>query len=437
VVSAFGDPPKPDSPEDTQLKTKRKARGWVWTGLIAIAAIAALAWGFWPRPIAVETAAAARAPLRVTVEEEGRTRVRDRYVVSAPVAGFLRRLPWKTGDPVRAGDVVAQIEPPRATPLDPRTREESEARVGVATASLRAAEQRARSAAEQVRAAQVDLRYRKQELERAETLLKSDDIPRNAYDSALFEFRRAEANLRTAEQQAAGARVEIETARAEVEAARAALTDVTRPRDASPSAPMVVVRAPAGGRVLNVVRKSEGAVAQGEALIEIADARALEVEVEVLSADAVRMGPGTRVLLTRWGGDHPLEARVRIVEPTGFTKVSALGVEEQRVRVIADITAPEDQWRRLGDGYRVEAGFILWESEDALQVPASALFRRGEDWAVFVVENGVARRRVIKTGRRTGLAVQIESGISEGERVITHPDETIEDGKAVQPGRAG
>ena len=153
----------------------------------------------------------------------------------------------------------------------------------------------------------------------------------------------------------------------------------------------------------------------------------------MLSADAVRIAPGTRVLFTRWGGDQPLEGRVRVVEPTGFTKISALGVEEQRVRVIADLTSPEDQWQRLGDGYRVEASFILWESDSALQVPASALFRHQDKWAVFVVENGVAHRRVVEAGHRTGLAVEILSGLKEGERVITHPDDAVEDGKRVAP----
>jgi HlyD family secretion protein len=182
---------------------------------------------------------------------------------------------------------------------------------------------------------------------------------------------------------------------------------------------------------LKVVRESEGVVNSGEALLEIANARALEIEVEILSADAVRMGPGTRVLFSRWGGDHPLEGRVRVVEPTGFTKISALGVEEQRVRVITDLTSPEDQWQRLGDGYRVEASFVLWEGESVLQVPASALFRNGDGWAVFVVENNTARRRSVQIGHRTGLAVETLSGVKEGDRVIAHPDDTVQEGKAV------
>ena len=398
---------------------------------IGILIVAALVWGFRPQPAPVDTAEVKRAPLRVTVEEEGKTRARDRYVVSAPVAGFVRRLRWKTGDPVKSGDVVANLEPLRSQSLDPRTREQSEARVTVADAGLRAAEQRARTAEEQVRTAQVDTAYWRQELERAANLRKTGDIPSERYEKTAFEARRAEAALRTAEQAAATARVEVETARAETKAARAALLSATAGNGGRPSE-IVTVRAPVSGRVLKVIRESEGVVNSGDPLLEVANARALEVEVEVLSADAVRMHPGTRVMLTRWGGDRPLEARVRVVEPTGFTKISALGVEEQRVRVIADITSPEDQWQRLGDGYRVEASFVLWEGDTILQVPASALFRQGEGWAVFVVENGLARRRQVTIGQRTGLAVEIISGVKEAERVITHPDDAIQDGVRVQ-----
>jgi HlyD family secretion protein len=398
--------------------------------LAAALVVAALVWGFRPQPPIVDAATAGRAPLRVTVEEEGRTRVRQRYVVSAPVSGFLRRLPWNVGDPVRAGDVVAEIEPPRVEPLDPRTREQAEARVAVAQAATRAAEQRVRTAEEQVRTARLDAAYWRQERDRAAPLLEAGDIAKERYDKLAFEMRRAESAVRTAEETAATARVEVETARAEIQAARAAL--VAAAAGPNPAREVVAVRAPAGGRVLRLVRESEGAVARGEALVEIGDARALEVEIEVLSADAVRMGPGTRVIFTRWGGEPPLEGWVRVVEPLAFTKISALGVEEQRVRTIADITSPEELWRRLGDGYRVEASFVLWEAGDVLQVPAAALFRHDGEWAVFVVENGAARRRMVKVGQRTGLAAQILEGVEAGERVIVHPDDAVADGGAVE-----
>jgi HlyD family secretion protein len=181
-----------------------------------------------------------------------------------------------------------------------------------------------------------------------------------------------------------------------------------------------------------VVRESEGVVTPGEALLEVGDARAIEIVVEVLSADAVKLTPGTKVILERWGGPKALEARVRVVEPGGFTKVSALGVEEQRVRVVADLVSAEEEWRALGDGYRVEAAFVLWEGAGVLQVPANALFRYENGWAVFVSEAGVARRRVVQVGHRTGIAAEILGGLQKGELVVTHPDETVAEGKALQ-----
>ncbi|MBK7926298.1 MAG: HlyD family efflux transporter periplasmic adaptor subunit [Bryobacterales bacterium] len=193
----------------------------------------------------------------------------------------------------------------------------------------------------------------------------------------------------------------------------------------------MTVRWPVSGRVLKLVKESEGVVGPGEALIELGNTRALEVEVEVLSVDAVKMAPGTEVELVRWGGEKPLEGRVRVVEPSGFTKISALGVEEQRVRVIADITSPEQEWQRLGHGYRVEAVFILWRGEQVLQVPASALFRTGEQWNVYAIEGGLAKKRAVTLGHRNGLAAEVVSGVKEGERVIPHPDESVVDGKMV------
>ncbi len=410
------------------MKKKPKLRRWPWITALAAVVVAALVWAFQPQPPVVDAVEVKRAPLRVTVEEDGKTRARDRYVVSAPVAGYVRRLHWDAGDRIRSGDLVAQLEPLRSQPLDPRTREQSEARIRVADAALRAAEQRARTAEDQVRTAQVDVHFWKQELERAAKLRATGDIALEQYQKTEFESRRADAALKTAEQAAATARVDVETARAEVQAARAALVITA---DGAQTTELIPVRAPVSGRVLRVVRESEGVVNLGEPLLEIANTRAIEVEVELLSADAVRTGPGTRVLFTRWGGDQPLEGRVRVVEPTGFTKISALGVEEQRVRVIADITSPEEQWRRLGDGYRVEASFVLWEGEAVLQAPASALFRSGGGWAVFVVENGVARRRPVQVGHRTGLAAEIVAGLNAGERVITHPDDAVADGRKV------
>jgi HlyD family secretion protein len=399
---------------------------WLWIiGLTAIT-IAGIVYGLRRQPVPVEAARVTVGPMQITVEEEGKTRLKTRYVISAPVAGHMTRIRWKEGDRIQSGGIVTVLAPPISALLDPRTREQGEARVRAAEAAAQVADARLRTAEEQVRAAQVDVDYWDRQKEREQPLVKSGDLPAARLDRTLAELARAEQALATAEAAVATARREAAAARAEVDAARAALRAANAP--AAPAAEAVTVRAPAAGRVTRVIRESEGVVPAGQPLLEIGDANALEVGVELLSADAVRVAPGTRVLLTGWGGETPLEARVRVVEPSGFTKISALGVEEQRVRVIADITSPEELWRRLGDGYRVEASFVLWESGSVLQVPSNALFRAGSEWSVFVIEGGVARRRKVEVGRNNGLAAEILSGLREGETVVAHPDDTVEDG---------
>jgi HlyD family secretion protein len=405
---------------------------WLWIILLVVAVLAASFFAMRPQPVVVEQSTVSRGPLRVTVEEEGKTRIRDRFVVSAPVAGYLRRIRWKEGDQVRAGQVAAVLEPPRAEVLDLRTREMSEARLHAAEAAARVAQTRLTTAEQQARAAAADAEYWRQQLGREQKLAESGDIPRERLARTRSEAERTEAALKAAENMVTTARAEIEQAHAEVESARAALLDPTVRNPKRSGEDLVSVRWPVSGRVLRVVRESEGVVQPGDPLIELGNVQALEVEVEVLSIDAVKMKPGTPVELTRWGGDHTLHGAVRVVEPGGFTKISALGVEEQRVRVIADITSPEDQWQRLGEGYRVEAAFVIWAEDRVLQAPASSLFRDGGQWFVFVVEDGVARRRAVQIGQRSGLAAEIVSGLEEGEVVIPHPDETVEDGKAVE-----
>lgn len=224
----------------------------------------------------------------------------------------------------------------------------------------------------------------------------------------------------------------MEVARHELEAAETALRYAAA-RETGQPLEQLSLKAPVDGRVLRLYQENEGVVGAAQPLLELGDPGALEVEVDVLSTDAVKIQPGMRVLFDRWGGDEPLEGQVRLIEPVGFTKVSALGVEEQRVLVIADIVSPPEQWRRLGDGYRVEARFILWSGEQVLQLPASALFRHGEGWVVFSLENGRAVRHVVEVGRRNGLAAQLLSGLKAGATVITHPDNSIEDGVRVVP----
>jgi HlyD family secretion protein len=403
---------------------------WLWIFLLIAVVLGAAFYVMRPQPVTADTTTVAYKPLRVTVEEEGKTRIRDRFVVSAPVAGYVRRVRWNEGDSVRAGDVAAVLEPLRAEVLDTRTREQNEARLRAAEAAVRVAQARLTTVEEQSRAARADADYWREQLAREEKLAKSGDIAKERVDRTRTEADRTQASRRAAENAVTTARAEIEQARAEVEAARAALLN---PATAAQRAggDVVSVRFPVSGRVLRVVKESEGVVQAGAPIIELGNVRALEVEVEVLSVDAVKMKPGTTVEFTRWGGDQPLTGQVRVVEPSGFTKISALGVEEQRVRVIADITSAESQWQRLGEGYRVEAVFILWQGERVLQVPASALFRNGDQWFVFAVENSIARRREVRIGHRSGLAAEILSGLKEGDIVIPHPDENVQDGKEV------
>ncbi len=383
--------------------------------LLAILIAGGLVLGFLPRAVPVDTVAVARGPLQVTVEEEGRTRVRERYVISAPVAGHVRRIGHKVGDALEAGQTVAVIEPARASALDARARAQAEA-------ALRAAEAVAAAALEKARAAAAAFDVARQELERAEALRTSNFVSGQALDKARAEFERSRAAKAAAGHEVVAAKFELERARAALSFAAAAGGGGT-----------LAVRAPVAARVLKVLRESEGTVQPGTPLVEVGDPQSLEVEVEVLSTQAVKIAPGARVVFDRWGGERTLEGKVRIVEPTAFTKISALGVEEQRVRVIADFVSPPEEWRRIGDGYRVEARFVVWEGADVLQVPASALFRHNHGWAVFVVEGGRARLRPIRTGQRSGLAVQVISGLDAGEMIIVRPDDRIDDGRRVKP----
>ena len=378
--------------------------------VLALAVIALLAMAFRPRPVPVDVARATRGPLTVTVEEEGKTRVIDRYVVSAPVSGFARRVELDVGDEVKKGDPLLSLEPLRSDVLDPRSRAEAEARVEAARAALLGARQNAT-------AARADSEYADTELRRKEQLREDRTVSEEEVDRARAQSRSAAAKLRSAE-------FAVDVGRHELEAAQTALEySAAGPLGEPPE--MVSVTAPVSGRVLAISRESEGVVSAGQALIEIGDPRALEVEVDVLSVDAVKVTPGTPVKFLRWGGEAPLEGVVRVVEPTGFTKISALGVEEQRVLVISDITSDREEWQRLGDGYRVEASFILWHGEDILQVPSSAVYRQGGGWAVYAIDGDRARVQAVTPGRRTGLEVEIREGLTAGDEVIVHPSDDV------------
>jgi len=393
----------------------RRTLAWI-AGIVLV--VLAIAWGFVPRPVTVDVAAVERGPLEVTVREEGKTRVVERYVISAPVAGYARRLALDVGDVVEESEVVLRLEALRSQVLDPRARAQAEARVEGARAALEATQ-------EEVAAAEADADFAAAELERMRELFDRGGVARRLLDSATADARRSAAR-REAAQRA------VDVAAYDLEAARTALR-YSAAGDGNAGGETVLVRSPVDGRVLTIINESEGVVGAGQPLLEIGNPAALEVEVEVLSADAVRISPGTAVRFERWGGDAVLDGVVRRVEPVGFTKISALGVEEQRVRVIAGIVSPPELWEQLGDQFRVDATFVLWRGEDALQAPSSALFRRGDGWAAFVVVDGAARLREVEVGRRSGLRAEILSGLSAGETVIAHPGDQIADGTAVRP----
>ena len=387
--------------------------------VIAITAVliaGLLLWGFWPQPVLIETVAVKRAPMTVSIEEEGRTRVIDRYIISAPVDGVACRVKLDVGDSVEQGQVLLGITPLESQVLDPRSRAQAKSQVAAAEAALNAAKEQASAASAAAKLAQT-------ELQRLRSLVETDVISRESYDRAVTEAQTTSAAKRSAN-------FSVEVAQYELQAAQTVL-NYTVGSGGEP-AERVPVQSPINGRILKLVRECEGPVRTGEALLEVGDPSALEVEVDVLSADAVKISPGMNVLFDRWGGDQPLEGVVRNIEPVGFTKFSALGVEEQRVLVISDFTSPSEHWQRLGDGYRVEASFILWQQDDVLQVPASSLFRHQDGWAVFVVEAKHARQRVVKVGQRNGLIAQVLEGVEAGELVVNHPSDDVEDNVRIE-----
>ena len=384
--------------------------------LIAIIVIGLLVWGYWPQPVWVETATVKRTAMSVSVEEEGRTRVMDRYVIAAPVDGVTCRVNMSVGDPVTQGEVLLGITPLESQVLDPRSHAEARARVAAAESALA-------SASDQAESVKATADFYKSEVQRLRQLFGKGAISRGELDKAEMNVLTASANLRSANHAAEVARYELQAAKSVLEYQSGA--------DREPSV-RVPVTSPVDGRILKLHHECEGPVRTGQALLEVGDPQMLEVEVDVLSSDAVKIKPGMAVLFDRWGGNQPLEGVVRTVEPVGFTKISALGVEEQRVLVIADFTSPQELWQRLGDGYRVDANFILWHEENVLQVPASSIFRYNDGWAVFAIEGDIAKRLEIKIGQRNGLVTQILEGLQEGAVVINHPSDAVEDNVRVR-----
>jgi HlyD family secretion protein len=373
-----------------------------------------LAMALWPETLVVEVAAVSRGQLVLTVDEEGRTRVRDRFIVSAPVTGRVLRIELEPGDAVKRGDVVARIQPEAPPLLDVRARAEAQAAVESAEAALgraRAEEQRARAAEAQA----------ERELERSRKLVAGGAMPAQDADAREDELRFGKEAVRAAV-------FSVQAAASELERARARLVRPSTPA----SMGTVMVSAPADGVVLRRLRESESVVPAGEPLLELGDPRQLDIVVDLLSADAVRVDVGARAMIEQWGEDTVLHARVRRIEPAGFTKMSALGVEEQRVNVVLE---PSDSAASiaLGDAYRVDVRIVIWEAGDVLKVPTSALFRAGEQWAVYVVRDGRARRAIVGIGHQTPREAEVTTGLSEGAQVIVHPGDLVRDGVRVRP----
>jgi HlyD family secretion protein len=375
-------------------------------GIVAVAIIAVLVVAFRPKPAVVQTAHARRAALRVMVDVEGMTRVRDRYVVAAPVAGRLLRPAVRAGDMVRAGDVVATLAP---LPLDAPTARQARARVEGARASER-------EAATTVRLAESSAAQARRDLQRIARLHEAGAL-------ASRELEEADVRARSADDDVTAARAHAAAATAEVEQATAVLMQGERT-----SGVIVTVRAPSAGRVLRVAEASERVLAPGTAIAELGDTGALEVVLDVLSGDAARVRPGMRVELDGWGSESAVIGRVRLVEPGAHTRLSALGVEEQRVDVIVDVAA---QPTSVGDGYRVDARIEVWFSPSTLTIPASALVRNGERWGVFLRASGRAALRAIDVGRMGDGAAQVLGGLSAGDEVIVFPSDEVQDGVRV------
>ena len=407
-------PSPPSSPQSRRAKSGLIRRIVVWVSVLGL--LGALIAGFRPRPIEVETSTVTSGPMSVFVLEEGKTRIRHRHIISPPVAGMLERIPLRAGEKIKAGEtVLATIHPAPANFLDPRAKAETEARVQAASANqqLRTAQQ------ERVQSA---LELANKEKTRNAQLRKNGAISEREMDQATNQVE-----LLIREQNAAAFAVKVsqyELAQAEAAARQTGDTSVAK------DGPFVL-KAPVDGFVLNVMEESARAVIPGLPLMEVGDPSDLEAEIEMLSSDAVSVQPGAVVSIEKWGGDSSLRGRVSLVEPGGYTKFSALGVEEQRVRVRVDFLDPLPAGKWLGDRFRVEARITTWQADVVLQVPSGALFRRGDDWMVFLLDSGKAREVPVTVGHNNGTQAEVKNGLSAGQTVVLHPPDKVMDGSAV------
>jgi HlyD family secretion protein len=405
----------------------RWLKGVSWTvGVLIVGA--GMAWFAWPRPVPVDLASVAVAPMEVTIDDEARTNLRHIYTVSSPVAGTLLRISHPNGDdghgPIHVGDavvagetVVAVLQPLPPSLLDTRSREELEAIVTAAEAAVLLAEA-------EVQRVEAVLAFSRDELARAEALASNNTISAKALQAARTDVAVNEAGLEST-------RAQLRVRQSERDAARARLIDPVATDVVSEPSCCIQIKAPATGIVLGIAQQSEGIVPAGTPLLQIADSDDLEIVAELLSTDAVQIKPGARVKIDGWGG-LPLSGQVVRIEPNAFVKVSALGIEEQRVRTIIDLVEPSEEWSALGNNFRVIVHVSLWSTESALTVPVASLFRSGDQWAVFAFRGGRARLTAVDVGHRNDRFAEILSGLDEGEQVVLHPSDRIVDGTAVE-----
>lgn len=402
-----------------QKKLSRRTLTLGAAGLV----VASVVFMMWPRALPVDIGAAERQDMILTIDEEGRTRVKENYVVSAPVSGRLLRVDAHSGDAVEGqATVVARILPSNPSFLDVRAQTEAESGVRSAEAALAMARA-------EVGRSEAERDYAASEVARMRTLRAEGTVAQAALDRAELAMRSAAAQVRTAEAAVKAREAELENAKARLITPMEAKAAAANAEEAPG---ILSVLAPVSGRILRVLQESETIVAAGTPLVEIGDPGSdLEILAEYLSTDAVKISRGDRVIIDKWGGETPLAGVVARVEPFGFTKYSALGVEEQRVNVVIDFVSPPEQRKGLGHGFRVETRVVVWEDKSALTVPSSALFRNGGEWSVFAIESGRARHRPVEVGHNNGVEAEILSGIEAGERVILYPGAELADGVRV------
>jgi HlyD family secretion protein len=427
VASPIRREPEPESPppvapsnamarsaRERRRKLGRNLRHGLFAAALAAASVAAVL-ALRPQPVPVDAAAVTRGPLSTVIDESGTTRVIDRFVVSAPVTGSVSRLNLEVGDAVEEGDPLAEIAPSQSPLLDERTRAEAEARLGAAVSAVG-------QARAQVARAEAAKQLADQELSRSRKLGASGSLPAQALEQAEFAARMRQEELTSSE--FAG--------RVAAEEARVARVALGRERSGGATTRHIDVLSPISGQVLRVHQKSAGVVAPATPLVEVGDTSKLEVVVDLLTTDAVQVQPGTPVVLRGWGGKETISGRVRRIEPSAFTRPSALGVDEQRVNVVIAFTDSRDRWAMLGDGYRVEARLVLWRSDSVLKVPHGAVFRRGAGWAAYRIDGGRARLVPVEIGHWGETEVEVKAGLDADVELAVYPGDRVKDGARVE-----